>query len=156
MPQIQNWHRQETGRSLDSVLIREKYAISDGCKCGISGWIGWKSPGGVRYRAPYCLVDILLARVKLTRCTEKSALNIWGITAISSDFPTFANIKGIRSGVFPMHWDKEDLLEKGWIWMDWDLEDTHRSRFALCMTDLCKDWMLFNLTPNSIPWYMQI
>ena len=35
-------------------------------------------------------------------------------------FPTFANIKGIRSGVFPMHrWDQEDLLDEldefGWI-----------------------------------------
>ena len=51
--------------------------------------------------------------------------------------------------------DLEDFKKDTLRYRFGGLEDTQRSRFALCMTDLQR-WKIFNLTPNSIPFKANI
>ena len=57
----------------------------------------------------------------------------WGIDAISSDFPTFADIKAASEVDFPV---APDLFLIGWDGLE--CVDTQRSRLALCMVAFCK------------------
>ena len=66
-------------------------------------------------------------------------------------FSDLCHIKAASEVEFPRCTrDKKDLLdldEFGWIWMNWDGLGLGGLLYAW---QPCKDWILFNLTPNSI------